>query len=1139
MKCNKFNFIDFSTRASTLRRSLSDRQERQIETSTASTPLFLDTTALRIKTNRSDARVIFSCSEGSEDTTAESRPKVAPPPPPTDTSTLPSIRNQENENKLNIVTSDVSNSMKNIVQKFYDSEKPYLPPRQKYPFVRKKSVELELSTNDSSQNVPSDIHLITSTESSRTPRKTSKNIKVDVLKTEMDIEGLKSTVQISPNILNSSEVHRLQVKHDTNENDLHTMGQKKTSIMINGDDCYSTVNVNDDMPIYQSSVVVNDYQPGISNISGNTVTISVGSSLIIDHNTTYFNNKNSNYKSGRSVVPVNANTREVPAYASTPIVMSSPKCGSTLVSLDYGPSSTICSQVTFAEIQKQRREEINANNSNSLSNNEKSINENQIINTCSNNNNVIKEHNIDNVMKDPVEATRRNLVPHVCGKIEETDVIRRTRTEDVTEKNIEALGRSSFVSKLLEDPVFGHLAEGLENELVTKLIENSLIRLKENQDNSNKDVGSDDKHIYKLIDSTLQTFQSERNATRQDNAEDELNSISSMNDSNRNSMSSTAYESLEYDAAGLSDCYQSSASELTAEDENSNARNKFYQMLVDATLSEIEISSNNDDDHHYESIRIHADPIYEEIGELPPPLPLSPPPCTIDDDIEKKYQGRSIFEGASKYDILSYLVDAKERGVVQEDSYTYNFNNSGDIVIEEQDEKKSNHKRSSSELSSRVSQLSNTSDSSEDITLSHVPSNAISDKLHSRKTSAEIERNDSGVGSETSKSSRSRWQTHHVIPGSVIDKTAPIHLCEDCDGPVETQVTESGVMFAPLVCRKCGKKRAERKEIITEIVETEEKYGRDLQIMLEEFYQPMLVAGLLTSEQLTAIFLNTEELLDNNRELAERLRDSLEIAIEQGDEDLLTVDIGKIFVEAAPMLHAFESYCIRQGAASLLLANLEKDKELLRIFLRVSQMENTVLRRMNLNSFLMVSYYFIGTVFCCSQVSFQFYVFIYFVFFLYDIKVPVQRVTKYPLLLARLYKVTPAHQESREMLKQAQQKIELHLNHMNAEAKDIPTKLWRRISTPNNGSRRSSSEIDMINIKLRKMAVDVLEWNHDEARFAMEGKLLFTQPTDNNWRKGRTIKLTHINALLVTNGKVRLICLIYFNIKYFCRYILI
>jgi hypothetical protein len=53
------------------------------------------------------------------------------------------------------------------------------------------------------------------------------------------------------------------------------------------------------------------------------------------------------------------------------------------------------------------------------------------------------------------------------------------------------------------------------------------------------------------------------------------------------------------------------------------------------------------------------------------------------------------------------------------------------------------------------------------------------------------------------------------------------------------------------------------------------------------------------------------------------------------------------------------------------------------------------------------------------------------------------------------------------------------------------------------------------------MALDILEWNHDEVRFAMEGKLLFTNPADSNWRKGRTIKLNPINALLVTNGKVR------------------
>lgn len=75
----------------------------------------------------------------------------------------------------------------------------------------------------------------------------------------------------------------------------------------------------------------------------------------------------------------------------------------------------------------------------------------------------------------------------------------------------------------------------------------------------------------------------------------------------------------------------------------------------------------------------------------------------------------------------------------------------------------------------------------------------------------------------------------------------------------------------------------------------------------------MLVAGLLTPEQLSAIFLNTEELVENSQALAERLRDAVEIALEQGDDDLLTVNIGKLFLEAAPMLHAFETYCVRQG----------------------------------------------------------------------------------------------------------------------------------------------------------------------------------------------------------------------------------
>jgi hypothetical protein len=53
----------------------------------------------------------------------------------------------------------------------------------------------------------------------------------------------------------------------------------------------------------------------------------------------------------------------------------------------------------------------------------------------------------------------------------------------------------------------------------------------------------------------------------------------------------------------------------------------------------------------------------------------------------------------------------------------------------------------------------------------------------------------------------------------------------------------------PDACSKCSKRRSERKDIISEVFETEVKYGRDLRIILEEFYRPMLVAGLLTSDQ--------------------------------------------------------------------------------------------------------------------------------------------------------------------------------------------------------------------------------------------------------------------------------------------------
>ena len=74
----------------------------------------------------------------------------------------------------------------------------------------------------------------------------------------------------------------------------------------------------------------------------------------------------------------------------------------------------------------------------------------------------------------------------------------------------------------------------------------------------------------------------------------------------------------------------------------------------------------------------------------------------------------------------------------------------------------------------------------------------------------------------------------------------------------------------------------------------------------------MMVAGLLSQEQLANVFLNVEELIQVNAKFTEALKDAIEIALDEGDEDLCTVNIGKIFLEAEPMLGAFKSYCTRQ-----------------------------------------------------------------------------------------------------------------------------------------------------------------------------------------------------------------------------------
>ncbi|XP_078408770.1 uncharacterized protein arhgef49 [Cetorhinus maximus] len=350
----------------------------------------------------------------------------------------------------------------------------------------------------------------------------------------------------------------------------------------------------------------------------------------------------------------------------------------------------------------------------------------------------------------------------------------------------------------------------------------------------------------------------------------------------------------------------------------------------------------------------------------------------------------------------------------------------------------------------------------------------------SRKSKpAEVERADSGIGPAMAK----KWKSRVGETARSVQAWVAYRPCVDCG---ERDISEAdprgAVKRLENLCGQCAKRRTERKEAILEFVNTESSYGEDLRIIKEEFYLPMQAAGLLTPEQLTVIFSNIQELIEVNERFLERLHDSTEQAFDQDDEDFLTVCIGEMFLEFVNMLPAFQTYCIHQSTSTNMLNTLEKEKELLRIFLDVSQNDNTALRRMNLRSFLMA---------------------------------PLQRVTKYPLLLSRISNSTPEYHPDHCSLREAKSRVESHLEHINMKTKQEGAPPWS-LRSFRRDSRRNR---EVVNIEMREIAIKAVGWPREDTRFPMEGTLQSSQPSDGQWAKkgSRSLKFQTLHVLLMVN----------------------
>ncbi|XP_015275087.1 PREDICTED: uncharacterized protein LOC107117473 [Gekko japonicus] len=339
-----------------------------------------------------------------------------------------------------------------------------------------------------------------------------------------------------------------------------------------------------------------------------------------------------------------------------------------------------------------------------------------------------------------------------------------------------------------------------------------------------------------------------------------------------------------------------------------------------------------------------------------------------------------------------------------------------------------------------------------------------------RMRSAEMERADSGISQVLTRKWRRSQASEMLTSLQAWEAHQP---CTDCGGRDFPRQAN--------LCEKCLRCRMERKESVLEFVNTEASYGEDLRIIKEEFYLPMQAAGLLTQDQLLVVFSNIQELIDLNENFLEYLQEEIDQAFEQGDDDLMTVCIGEIFLEFVNMLPAFQTYCLQQSSSVNMLNALEKEKELLRIFLNVSQNDNTALRRMNLRSFLMA---------------------------------PLQRVTKYPLLLSRVIKSTTEYHPDHSSLREAKSRIESHLEHINMKTKQEGNS-W----TLRSFRQDSKKNREVINIEMRETAIKTVGWLREETRFVMEGPLQLAQPPDGQWvKKGsKTLKFQNMQVLLMVN----------------------
>ncbi|XP_061559725.1 intersectin-2a isoform X2 [Phycodurus eques] len=177
-----------------------------------------------------------------------------------------------------------------------------------------------------------------------------------------------------------------------------------------------------------------------------------------------------------------------------------------------------------------------------------------------------------------------------------------------------------------------------------------------------------------------------------------------------------------------------------------------------------------------------------------------------------------------------------------------------------------------------------------------------------------------------------------------------------------------------------------RQGYIHELIRTEETYVDDLELVLEVFYKPMSESGRLTEAEMGIIFVNWRELIMCNTKLLKALR----IRKKTGGDNMPVQLIGELLASELTNMQPYVRFCSCQLNAAALLQSKTHNQPDFKDFLKKIA-TNYRCKGMPLSSFLLK---------------------------------PMQRITRYPLLIKNILEHTPDHHADQSPLREALERAE-------------------------------------------------------------------------------------------------------------------